>query len=138
MAKTSIKSQAASYGDGCAIQIASAVEDQVGVGLCTVRAGEAMQNGVGPFAFGTGCKLIDHAAGARHCSAIDGCAVQIASFVPDHSSAGAASIRVPLEVIKDGFLPIAIRAKGELEYRAGANVDAGVAATLDGRAVKIP
>src|SRR6202035_4424651 len=88
-------------------------EDQASVGLSSVRAGEAVQHAVFPLSVGSRGQLehypgiVDAAPGGR--------AVHISCFIQNHCSEWSIAALIQVEGMKYGFLPPAIRKRGEFE-----------------------
>src|ERR1700674_1514005 len=114
---------AGAAGSGGAIKISLIVEDEVGVGLGAVGAGESMQNRVFPFAGCGGCQLINHSAVAAG-TAVDCSAIEVAGFVHDYPGSGLEAGGASLEAVQYGLFPAAVGAGREPEHDSPATTAA--------------
>jgi hypothetical protein len=125
---------------GGAIQVAFLVEGEGGGWIGPVAAGEAVQHAILPGSVGAGRQLEDHAAavGTGVDPAERSGAVEIAGLVKHQAGAGRKAFRWIGEPVQDGFLPMTVRVRAELEHgAAGEGLAAAVAAAAVGRAIEV-
>src|SRR5579872_672503 len=128
-------------GAGGAVEVALGVEGWASYGEGAIGAGEAVENGVDPFAgagLGRG-HLEDYAAAsasAGACAASGG-TVQVAGRVDGQAALRSSPVFELGEVVEDGFFPATVGAACELKDGAAASALAALASANQCRAVQV-